>query len=75
MLPLPQGMKEQFLNLFKEKAIPQAEQAHYMKWLRYYLDFCHKYGFARSHPEFLPHFLGKLRQKRQSEAQRGGQLP
>ena len=69
MLQLPQSLKEQFVNLLKEKAIPQEKQSHYLKWLRYYLDFCHKYSFARSHPESLPHFLDKLKQKRQSQAQ------
>lgn len=69
MLPLPQRMKEQFGNLLREKSIPQQEQPRYLKWLRYYLDFCHKYGFARSNPESLPHFLNKLKEKRQSEVQ------
>jgi len=69
MLALPQCVKEQFEALLKGKAIPQEKHSHYLKWMRLYLDFCHKYGFARAHSESIQHFIGKLRRKRQTEAQ------
>jgi hypothetical protein len=52
------------------KAIPQERHRFYKKWLRYYLDFCHKYGFPDSQREDLPAVLGKLEGKRQTKAQR-----
>ena len=29
---------------------------HYQKWLRYYLDFCHKYGFEPTDRQSFPAF-------------------
>jgi len=69
MLPLPQALKQQFKALLKTKGVSQEKYYSYLKWLRYYLDFCHKYGFSRSSREALPHFLGKLEQKRQGKWQ------
>jgi len=43
---------------------------HYLKWLRYYLDFCYKYDFKQSDKESLPHFIKKLREKNQTAQQR-----
>ena len=40
-----------------------------MKWLRYYLDFCHKYGFENSKKQGLSHFIKKLQDKRQTSKQ------
>jgi len=37
---------------------------HYRKWLRYYLDFCQKYGFRQSDTKSLPHFIKKLKEKK-----------
>ncbi len=37
--------------------------------MRYYLGFCLKYNFTTSHRVSLPHFLDKLRGKRQSPEQ------
>jgi len=51
------------------KSIPEGVHAHYLKWLRYYLDFCHKYGFNESIPQSLPDFIGKLKKKKQADAQ------
>ena len=43
---------------------------HYTKWLRYYLDFCHRYGHALNEQQSFPPFDEKLRAKHQSESQR-----
>jgi len=39
------------------------------KWLRYYLDFCHKYHAVPTRRESLSLFLGKLQEKKQTKAQ------
>ena len=41
----------------------------YKKWLRYYLDFCVKYHYESSSKESLPHFIQKLRHKKQNNQQ------
>ncbi len=41
----------------------------YIKWLRYYLDFCAKYHFSEQSPQSLPHFLQKLESKKQTKDQ------
>jgi len=35
----------QFKALLFNNNVPEKYHPHYLKWLRYYLDFCHKYGF------------------------------
>jgi hypothetical protein len=45
-------------------------QPHYKKWLRYYWDFCHKYGLEPRQRQSLPRFDEKLRAKHQSNFQR-----
>ena len=44
------------------------QRPHYHKWLRYYLDFCHKYSFAPMDRLSLPAFQEKLRAKHQPES-------
>ena len=51
------------------KQIPKNEHKYYLKWLRYYLDFCHKYNFRNSDSESLHRFIGKLRSKKQNITQ------
>jgi len=34
--------------LLIQKAVPDKYHPYYRKWLRYYLDFCQKYGFIQS---------------------------
>lgn len=43
------------------------QQAEYKKWLLFYLDFCNKYYFPPTDNKSFPHFLQKLKDKRQSE--------
>lgn len=50
--------------------VPPDQRTNYRKWLRYYLDFCRKYGHAYAAPESLASFLDKLASKRQSDARR-----
>jgi len=56
----------QFEALLAQKEIPKRLHSEYLKWLRYYLDFCHKYGFEKSKKQSLPHFIKKLQDKRQT---------
>jgi len=50
--------------------IPVNEQRYYVKWLRYYHDFCHKYRFNHFDEKNVQEFIEKLRSKKQNEPQR-----
>ena len=69
MRRIPASLNAQFNTLLVKNKIPQKYQIHYLKWLRYYLDFCHKYGLSESSPQNLSGFIRKLKEKRQTEAQ------
>ena len=69
MEKIPATIEANFKSVLLHRGIDSREQPHYLKWLRYYLDFCRKYGHDASAPENLPHFLRKLEQKRQNQAQ------
>jgi hypothetical protein len=69
MKPIPNTTIGRYKALLAQKQIPQNSQAYYLKWLRYYLDFCGKYNFKESEKKSLPHFLKKLREKKQSDQQ------
>jgi len=69
MIKIPQESKIQFETLLAQKEIPKRFHAECLKWLRYYLDFCHKYGFEESTKESLPHFIKKLKAKGQTSQQ------
>jgi integron integrase len=69
MKKIPAALNAQFNALLVKNKIPQSYQRHYLKWLRYYLDFCHNYGFSEPNPQSLPNFIRKLKEKRRTEAQ------
>ena len=60
MIKIPQELRVQFEALLAQKEIPKRLYSEYLKWLRYYLDFCHKYGFEKSKKESLSYFIKKL---------------
>ena len=55
--------------MLEQRTIPLCIQTAYVKWLRYYLDFCDKYHFPPEQRESLAHFLQKLQQKQQTQIQ------
>jgi integron integrase len=69
MIKISQELRVQFEALLAQKEIPKRLHSEYLKWLRYYLDFCHKYDFEKSKKENLPHFIKKLKDKRQTSQQ------
>jgi len=70
MLKISDSLKAQFYSALAEKKIPGPDQGHYLKWLRYYLDYCNKYGFNESDPRSLSGFIRKLEEKKQTKKQR-----
>jgi predicted phosphoadenosine phosphosulfate sulfurtransferase len=69
MRKIPAALNVQFDALLVKKKIPQRFHSHYLKWLRYYLDFHQKNGFSESNPQSQPDFIRKLKEKRQTDAQ------
>ena len=53
--------------LLGQKNIPSQKHRYYLKWLRYYLDFCHKYGFEKENTASLAAFIEKLVEKGQGQ--------
>ncbi len=69
MIKIPQQTMQQFeTRLIKEK-IPSDKHNSFKKWLRYYIDYCHKYKQHHQNSESLPGFINKLREKKQSKQQ------
>ena len=67
MLPIPKDLNSLFNSLLYQKAIPEKDHPYYRKWLRYYLDFCQKYGFRQSDTKSLKPFINKLKEKKQTD--------
>ncbi|MDY6855689.1 MAG: integron integrase [Thermodesulfobacteriota bacterium] len=67
MLELPVDMKQKYHQFLQDKKIPSYTHNYYMKWLRYYLDFCQKYGFKETNQESLSAFIRKLVEEKENK--------
>ena len=70
MLNIPPELARRYTVLLERSGIAAEQRFHFKKWLRYYLDFCHKYGCDPTDRRSFPAFEDKLRTKRQSEGVR-----
>ena len=64
---IPKEILIQFDSALKRKEISPELHNFYRKWLRFYLDFCHKYCHESKEPESLSRFINKLREKNQDK--------
>ncbi len=69
MKNVPDHIQEEFRAMLNRKGIPANQHVHFLKWLRFYLDFCDKYTFDSYDPKSLPYFIKKLQSKRQGTFQ------
>ena len=69
MIAIPSAIRVPFEQRLLENAIPKKTHWSYIKWLRYYLDFCEKYDFRDAKIESLAPFLRKLKEKNQTKEQ------
>jgi len=67
MLAVPSELTRRYEARLAQQNILAGQRPHYHKWLRYYLDFCHKYSFTSTERRSLPAFQEKLRAKHQPE--------
>jgi hypothetical protein len=71
MKDIPSDILTQFRDTLKKRLIPVGLHSYYLKWLRYYLDYCSKYHLPETSSKSLQQFLQKLLEKKQTEEQRG----
>mgnify|MGYP001320469273 CR=1 FL=1 len=74
MRPLDQAVRDAFLEAARRRGVPAGEVWDYVKWLRYYLDFCDKYRHEVLDRESVQAFLLKLASKNQSAEQQAQAL-
>jgi integron integrase len=59
-------LRAAFLRRMAERGVPGERQREYLQWLRFYLDFCHRYRHAPRDTDSLGPYLLKLTAKGQS---------
>ena len=65
MIDLPTHLAVRYTDFLTVNDIEQSQHRFYLKWLRYYHDFCTEYSFKWSETDSLSAFLIKLRNKNQ----------
>ena len=70
MIQISAQLLSQYTMFIGPRGIQPSTQQYYVKWLRYYLDFCHKYNFQQDAKKSLSAFVAKLKEKKQTEKQR-----
>lgn len=70
MIQIPDGLQAKYDAWLATAGVPAGQRRLYRKWLRFYLDFCKRYGHAYAEATSLEPFLAKLASKRQTQAQR-----
>ncbi len=70
MILLPEHLVESYQGYCQRSNISDNVRADYLKWVRFFLDFCEKYSVAGKDSERLRKFMNKLKEKKQSEDQR-----
>lgn len=69
MLLIPKAVYAQYMNHMKRNCIAADQHQTYVKWLRYFLDFCARHVIAHDKMERLRLFAEKLREKKQDDEQ------
>ena len=69
MIRLPEALEVKYNMLLDKNAIPPRERPHYLKWLRYYLDFCKKKALLYAESQNIIPFTEKLKEKKQTATQ------
>ena len=70
MILLPPHLYKQYQTFCANCGVQDSDHADYLKWLRYFLDFCEKYHVVGSEEQRNRLFLDKLQQKKQSDEKR-----
>jgi hypothetical protein len=70
MLTLPAELIRPYETSLAQHGVLAPQRPYYLKWVRYYWDYCHKYALVPSDRKSFPPFDEKLRTKGQSDSQR-----
>jgi hypothetical protein len=70
MLDIPVQLKEDYAGFLNQCEVAPHSHNYYIKWLRFYLDFCDKYHHVPALRSSLPLFIRKLHEKNQTSRQR-----
>ncbi len=57
MIQIAADLAKLYTSFMEQKGLETDQHRYYIKWRRYYLDFCHKYKFKRQNKESLSAFL------------------
>ncbi len=69
MIKIQPELFKKYTFELKKRLIPEHKHSYYLKWLRFFLDYCHKYKLDTHHEHTLPNFIEKLKNKHQREFQ------
>ena len=67
MRQIPAELHTGYISFIDQRGVPTEQHRFYLKWLRYYLDYCHKYRVPNTAHKSLSAFLAKLKEKKQAE--------
>ena len=70
MLAIPSPVLQAYQAVLDRNGVPSEQRPHYLRWLRYYLDFCAKYQYDPSVAQSVQPFEDKLIEKHQADWQR-----
>jgi len=70
MLKLQKQLTHDYCLHLVNKGIKHEQFVNYLKWLRYFMDFCEKHHVGGSEQERLRQFINKLKDKGQTDDQR-----
>jgi len=70
MLAIPPAIVRAYQEVAARNDVPAEQLSHYVRWLRFYLDFCHKYNHDPEVAESFGPFDDKLIEKHQEEWKR-----
>ena len=69
MEQIPTKIQTLYVDFLKKNGFSSEEIPFYVKWLRFYFDFCNKYDHEKTDQKSLNGFILKLRQKNQTDRQ------
>ncbi len=70
MILLPGHLAVSYQGYCQRNNISDNVRTDYLKWVRFFLDFCEKYCVTGEDSERLRKFMDKLKEKKQDEYQR-----
>lgn len=70
MLDIPPPIVRAYQSALDHNDVPVEQRPHYVRWLRFYLDFCHKYNHDPEVPGSFGPFEEKLNDKKQEDWKR-----